>query len=445
MRRIAWLGLLAAVACATSPVLSLDLGPAPPAPAYLKDLPDEMRGDIPVNYTQAKVGDAAAPELLVASSGKAITTADAWTRTRRPEVEQLLIKHQYGVAPSAATSRVADITYDYSERAVSVMDGLAVRTQSTVTLASELGEHTIDVLLYTPTKATGPSPTVLMVNFSPSFVMVDDPAVRVTDGWANGQVVPGREARAIAKQDLKPFLERGYGVALVYYGQIEPDFGGGASDGIRKVYKPANSHERASNEAGSIAAWAEGLSLVRAHLAEDKLVDGGRIALYGISRLGKTALWAGAVDQGFAAVIAVCSGEGGAALSRRIYGETIAHAAASFPYWFAPRWSEFASDPASSPVDAHMAIAMIAPRSLMLIAGETDHWSDPYGEFLAARLASPVWRLFGEDGVVAAPVLDQPTGGALTYMMHSGGHGPVPQDTPAILDFLDRSLVQDRN
>lgn len=444
MRRFAWIGMLAAAACVSAPLINLDMAPAPPAPAYLKDLPDEKRGELPVNYTQAKVGDAVAPALLVAASGKTITSADEWTRTRRPEIEALLVENQYGAAPSAS-ARVATTAYEYMERAAPAMDGLAVRTQSTITLASELGEHTIDVLLYTPAKATGPSPTVLMVNFSPSVVMVDDPAIHVTDGWSNGQVVPGREARAIAKQDLKPFLERGYGVALVYYGQIEPDFGGGAGDGIRKVFKSANSHERAPNEAGAIAAWADGLSKVRAHLATDSLVDGERIALYGISRLGKTALWAGAVDQDFAAVIAVCSGEGGAALSRRIYGETIAHVAESFPYWFTPRWNEFASDPAAAPVDAHMVISMIAPRPLMLIAGETDHWSDPYGEFLAARLATPVWRLFGEEGVGAAPVLDQPTGGALTFMLHAGGHGPAPSDTPQILAFLDRYLKPDRS
>ena len=441
MRR-AVVGLLLGLAACTSDAPVVTMGPAPAPPAWAKDLPDEMRGDLPVNYTQAKVGTAVAPELLVSKAGEKIMSADAWTRVRRPEIETLLVENQYGVAPGKG-EREASIERGYSERGVPALNGLALRTQSTVTVASELGEQAIDVLLYTPAKATGPSPTVLMVNFSPNIVMVDDTGIRETDAWVNGQTVPGRQARAIAKQDLKPYLERGYGVALVYYGQIEPDFGGGASDGLRKVWKPANDYTRAPNEAGAIATWARGLSLVREQLATNALVDGKRIALYGVSRLGKTALWAGASDPEFAAVITVCSGEGGAALSRRVYGETIAHVAASFAYWFAPRWNELAANPAASPVDAHMTLAMIAPRPLLVISGETDAWADPYGEFLAARLATPVWRLFGKQGVGAAPELDTVTGGELSYLVHTGGHGPGPADTPAILDFLDRYMAAD--
>ncbi len=441
MRRVVAGLLLGLAACASdAPVATM--GPAPMPPAWAKDQPDEMRGDLPVNYTQAKVGVAVAPELLVSASGGKIASPDAWTRERRPEIETLLVENQYGVAPGTG-GREASIEHGYSERGIPALNGLALRTQSTVTVASELGEQVIDVLLYTPAKATGPSPIVLMVNFSPNVVMVDDTGIRETDAWVNGQTVPGRQARAIAKQDLKPYLERGYGVALVYYGQIEPDFGTGASDGLRKVFKPANTYERAPNEAGAIATWAEGLSLVREQLAANDLVDGKRIALYGVSRLGKTALWAGATDPDFAAVITVCSGEGGAALSRRTYGETIAHVAASFPYWFAPRWNELATNPAASPVDAHMTLAMIAPRPLLVISGETDAWADPYGEFLAARLATPVWRLFGKQGVDAAPELDTVTGGELSYLVHTGGHGPGPADTPAILDFLDRYMAAD--
>ena len=198
--------------------------------------------------------------------------------------------------------------------------------------------------------------------------------------------------------------------------------------------------KRAPDEAGAVATWAEGLSLVREHLALDPAIDKDRIALYGISRLGKAVLWAGANDPKFAAVISVCAGEGGGALSKRNYGETIGHVAAAFPYWFAPRWNGYAPSPATSPVDAHMVMAMVAPRPLMIITGETDAWSDPYGEFLAARLATPVWRLFGKDGVDGLPPLDVPTRDDLVFLMHAAGHGPAPQDTPAILEFLDRHL-----
>lgn len=428
--------LLGLTACASdAPVTTL--GPAPAPPAWVKDLPDETRNGLAVNYTQARVGDAIAPELLTSSSGNVVRSARDWERTRRPEVLQLLTDNQYGAPPRLETLRLAGVSMAYSERGVLALDGKAQRSQSTIVL-SGAAQHTIDVLLYTPVDAKGPSPVVLMVNFSPSVVMVDDPAIREVEGWTSeGKRVAGKSARPIAKQDITPFLARGYGVAMVYYSQIEPDFNGGSAFGLRTVYKQVDEAGRAPDEAGSVSTWAEGLSLVRQHLASNASVDSKRIALYGISRLGKTVLWAGAADPEFAAVIAVCSGEGGGALSRRMYGETIGHVAANFPYWFAPRWNGFAADPAASPVDSHMVMAMIAPRPLLIITGETDAWSDPYGEFLAARLASPVYRLFGKTGVDAAPELDKVTGGELSYLVHTGGHGPAPADTPAILDFLD--------
>ena len=439
MRFALAIGLVALGACAFGKS-DLEMGHPPLAPSYLKDLPGEMRNGLAVNYTQADVGVINVPNLLVSENDTRIKNSDVWPSTRRPEIPQLLIDNQYGISPSVASTRKATTRHDYSEHGVAALNGTALRSQSTITATTDLGSHAIDVLLYTPARATGPSPTVLMVNFSPNVIMVDDTGIKETDGWDNGKRIPGRQARVIAKPDVAAYLARGYAVALVHYAQIEPDFDGGSALGLRKIYGPINEISRKPSDAGAVATWAEGLSLVREHLARDPSVDGRRIALYGISRLGKTALWAGANDPRFAAIIAVSSGEGGASLSRRNYGETIGHVAAAFPYWFSRKWNSFAPSPSSAPVDAHMVLAMIAPRPLMLVVGETDAWSDPYGEFVAARLATPVYRLFDKVGVDGIPPLDVPTRHDLVFMMHSAGHGPAPQDTPAILAFLDRNL-----
>src|SRR6185437_16217068 len=120
------------------------------------------------------------------------------------------------------------------------------------------------------------------------------------------------------------------------------------------------------------------------------------------------------------------SGEGGAALSRRNYGETVAHLTAPtrYPYQFAANYAKYADHVDQMPMDANMLVALIAPRPLLLQTGNTDYWSDPKGEFLAAVAAEPVYHLFGEKGLEtdAFPPAGKFVGGTLGYYMHEGGH-----------------------
>jgi hypothetical protein len=176
----------------------------------------------------------------------------------------------------------------------------------------------------------------------------------------------------------------------------------------------------------------------------DRGVDAKRIAITGVSRLGQTVMWAGAADPQIAAVIASCSGEGGAALSRRNYGETIAHLVAPtrYAYQFARNYAKWVADPNTSPIDANLLVALIAPRALLLETGDTDAWSDPKGEFLSAVSAKPVFELFGKHGPAsdAFPPAGQIVGDTLSYYMHAGGHGMGPGDWGVFLDFLERQF-----
>jgi hypothetical protein len=235
------------------------------------------------------------------------------------------------------------------------------------------------------------------------------------------------------------------GIATVYYGDIEPDFKTGSKYGIRGVYLKPGMKEPAPDEWGAISAWAWGLSRAMDYFETDKQIDAKRVALQGTSRLGKTVLWAGAHDERFKLVIASCSGEGGAAISRRDYGENIKHMTdtSRYYYQFAPNWHSYASDFNASPVDAHMLVALMAPRPLLLQTGDTDYWSDPKGEFLAAVAAEPVYELFGKKG----PTGPMPAAGEQTYLfdtlgyyMHSGGHGTVPSDWPLFIEYLKKFL-----
>src|SRR5690606_10902856 len=241
-------------------------------------------------------------------------------------------------------------------------------------------------------------------------------------------------------------LTNGIGFATLYYGDIEPDLKKGIQlGGIRRHYLKAGQTVPEADEWGAIAAWSWGLSRVMEYLETDNQIDSKRVALTGSSRLGKTVLWTGANDQRFKMVLASCSGEGGAALSRRDYGENIKHMTdtSRYHYQFAPNRHSYSDDFASCPVDAHELIAMIAPRYLLLQTGDTDYWSDPKGEFLAAQAAQPVYKLFGIQNVFS----EMPKAGdtsmtyqRLGYYMHDGGHGMIPSDWKVFMEYMKKFL-----
>jgi dienelactone hydrolase len=248
--------------------------------------------------------------------------------------------------------------------------------------------------------------------------------------------------------DVMQFIRRGYGFATVNYADFEPDFQGGLEYGNRKQYLKPGQDSPAADEWGAIAAWAWGLSRVLDYFETDPAVDADRVAVTGVSRLGKTALWTAAADPRFAMAIPSCSGQGGAALSRRNYGETIKLITLPqrYGYQFCGNYAKWGDDPGAAPMDAHMLVALMAPRPVLLQTGDTDKWSDPLGEFLAAVAAGPVYRLFGKRDLETERV---PASGVailhdVAYYMHKGGHGMNAEDGTSdwdvYLDFMDMHL-----
>jgi hypothetical protein len=304
----------------------------------------------------------------------------------------------------------------------------------------------MDLLMYLPAGQSAPAPLLLNLSFSPNSLTVDDPGIKAGEMWGKEKkrVPVPAGARGPGGLNVLPVLEAGFGIATVYYGDIDPDFLGGVSLGVRRLYLKAGQTEPAPNEWGAIGAWAWGLSRAMDYLETDKGVDAKRVAIMGVSRLGKTALWAAARDSRFAAVIDSCSGEGGSALSRRNYGETIKHLTepTRYPYWFCANYAKYGDRVDQFPVDAHLLIALIAPRPVLLQTGDTDRWADPRGAFLAAVAADPVYRQLGQRGLQTdqMPPAGQPVGYALRYFMHSGGHGPLPSDWQQFLLFLQEFL-----
>jgi hypothetical protein len=353
---------------------------------------------------------------------------------------------QFGRAPG----RPADESFEVVEQPTPALNGKAIRKQVTIYLSKDKTWPKIDLLMYLPAAATKPVPVLLSINFGAVSNAVDDPGVKPGEVWdpKTNTRIPAVKGKGFGRLDVEPLLEAGFGVATFYYGDVEPDYPTGFSNGVRARYLKPGETQPAADEWGSIAAWSWGMSRVQDYLETDKSVDAHRVAIHGVSRLGKTVLWAGAHDQRFAAVIASCSGEGGAALSRRDYGETVAHLVAPtrFPYQFAINYQKYGQHVDQLPMDAHMLVALIAPRPLLLQTGNTDDWSDPKGEFLSAVAAGPVYTLLGKDALDTDvwPAAKQPILHDLGYYMHDGGHGMVASDWDIYIEFLKMHLHPER-
>jgi hypothetical protein len=419
-------------------VWNLQAQTAPPTP---KASPDVVAG-IPVNYDEAKVGTYTLPDPLKLNNGETVRDAKTWYSKRRPEIVAMFESQQYGRAPG----RPAGESFEVVEKGTPALGGKAIRRMVTIYLTKDKTGPSIDLLIYLPAAATKPVPMFFSINFGAVQNAVDDPGIKpetVWDAKTNTRIAPPA-GRGFGRLDVEPLLEAGFGVATYYYGDIDPDYLNGFSNGIRARYLKPGQAERAADDWGSIAAWAWGMSRVEDYFETDKSIDAKRVAIHGVSRLGKTVMWAGAHDQRFAAVIASCSGEGGAALSHRDYGETIAHLTAPtrYPYQFAANYAKYGGFPDTAPMDANLLIALVAPRPLLLQTGTTDNWSDPKGEFLAEVAAGPVYKLLGKQdlGIDVWPAAKQPIFHDLSYYMHDGGHGMVPSDWDIYLQFLKQNL-----
>jgi hypothetical protein len=402
-----------------------------------------MVAGFPVNYQEDSVGSYTLPDLLVAADGQRITTSRQWMQKRRPELIRLFEETQFGKMPPAPKA----IRFNVFDKGTPAFSGRAVRKQVTIYLANDTTDHKMNVVIYLPAGARKPVPLLFNISFAAYNQIIDDPGLMTGNIWnKEGKKVRADQPSVFGKINVAQFLDAGIGFASVYYGDIEPDFKDGIRYGIRKEYLKPGQTETANDEWGAIAAWGWGLSRAMDYLETDKQIDSKRVALQGASRLGKTVLWAGAHDTRFKMVIASISGEGGAALSRRNYGETIQHISnpSRYLYQFAPNYHQYAANVNSMPVDAHMLVALMAPRPLLLQTGSTDYWSDPKGEFLSAVAAAPFYKLFNEKGPEGTQM---PAAGDtsllmndLGYYMHEGGHTVLPEDWAHMVMYMKKHL-----
>jgi hypothetical protein len=443
------LGLLALVA---SPVGAAETAPAPTAApasasrsAPAAALPKADANGNPLrqaptghvsNYDEAKVGTYTLPDPLVLQNGRPVRDAATWLQQRRPEIIRLYENEIYGRVPKTAPQ----VTFKVVETDPEAMGGMAVRKLIVARFGDSPGSPTVNLHLYLPAKATGPVPVLLHLVFG-------TPAIAGKSDAAPTAPAPGARAFPREAGPIAEILARGYGYATFRYLEIQPDNATTNQSGVEALAYAPGQTKPAADEWGTISAWAWGTSRMLDYLATEAAVDATRVALVGHSRLGKTVLWAGACDLRFALVFSSCAGEMGSALARRDYGETVDDMAANFGYQFAGNFQKYAGHWNDMPVDAHMLIALNAPRPVFITGGTQDQWADPRGEFLAEVAAGPVYRLLGQTdlGTSEMPAVDTPLiAGRLGFHYHTGGHTITASDWKAFLDFADRHLQSKR-
>lgn len=398
---------------------------------------------IPINYDESKADNYTLPDPLILDNGKQVRTANVWYHERRPQLLHLFEENIYGRTPTRHDPY--GIRYRVFNVDRKALGGTAFRKQVMIYFKRDESGPKMDMLMYLPAHAKGPVPLFLCLSFSGVNAIADDPGVQIGEIWntrKKTQVPAWPVHNATSDQwPVEKILAHGYGIAVICYNDIEPDFIGGYPYSVRTLFaKPGEmEQERAPDAWGAIGAWAWGLSRAMDYLETDKTVNAKQVALVGQSRLGKTVLWAGAQDSRFAMVIDSCSGKAGASLLRHDYGETIKNLVLHWPYQFSPNFKNYIGGPDKLPVDSHELIALIAPRPVFLSTGSLDQWSDPRGTFLAAVAAGPVFNLLGAEGLDADkfPPLDNPIMHTVGFDCHKEGHEITKADWDRFLEFAN--------
>lgn len=377
------------------------------------------------------------PDPLVMFDGTKVTSKEQWVTERRSELKKLFQHYMYGKFPPPVK---VDAKVEHVDP--KALGGKATLKDITLKLG---GNHKVQLLLVVPNKRTGPAPVFVGLNFAGNHAALADPGIRLPMSWMYGNRKGVKNFRATdegrgAETDtwaIEQTIDRGFAVALVYSGDIEPDRAD-LREGVQAVFDQG----KGKDAWGTIAAWAWGIHRVIDYLVTLPEIDAGRIVVVGHSRLGKTALLAGAFDERIAVVMPHQAGMGGTAPSRGTVGESVKRINTSFPHWFNGNYKLFNDAPEKLPFDQHCLVALCAPRPVLFTNAQEDSWANPDGQFEVLVAADPVYRFLGVGGleVKTRPELGTLTDGRLGFFIRGGKHSMTREDWRVFVDYAAKHV-----
>src|SRR5271170_6878514 len=389
------------------------------------------------NFDESKVGAYSLPDPLVLKDGKKVKTAEMWWKQRRPEIVEEFDREIYGRVPD----NTPKVSWEVASTIKEKVGDVPVITKKVVghvdNSSYPLIAVDIQLALTTPANADGPVPVMMEFGLSPEVLAAM--RKRFTEAqWAafagNG---PPWQQQVLAK---------GWGYAILIPTSVQADNGEGLTEGIIGLVNQGQ--PRKLDDWGALRAWAWGASRALDYFETDKSVDAKQVGIEGLSRYGKAALVAMAYEPRLAIAFVASSGEGGAKILRRNFGEQVENVASTSEYhWMAGNFLKYAGPltPNDLPVDAHELIALCAPRPVFISSGSLQvegGWIDGKGMFLGAVGAGPVYRLLGKGDLGTSefpPMETSLISGEIAFRQHSGGHTAGP-NWPTFLTFASRYL-----
>ncbi|MCS7021910.1 MAG: acetylxylan esterase [Gemmataceae bacterium] len=382
------------------------------------------------------------PHPLEMLNGERITTREAWEKQRRPELKALFQHYMYGEYPPRPKQVQGRVLFEDRQ----FLAGKATLQEVELTFGPESWPK-IYLLVAWPNQRQ-PVPCFIGLNFGGNHLLVAHEQVRIPTVWVPGGFPGVVQNRATAEGrgkhaqvwPLEQILARGYAVATFYCGDIQPDRPH-VAEGMRATM-PLRPTET-GQETATLMWWAWGIHNAVDYLLTLPHINGKRLAVVGHSRLGKTALLAGAFDERIAIIIPHQSGCGGAAPSRHNNpkAETVSRINITFPHWFCGRFKSFGADVSRLPFDQNCLVALCAPRPVLLTNAEEDEWANPAGQFAVLRAAAPAYELYDVEKPVVAdqmPPVNSLSAQRLGYFLRPGKHAMTPADWQIFMDYCDR-------